>query len=44
MKTLEAIPEEAARMQLIDIIEVTEPEKYRKKMSGYGDGYKNFDI
>ena len=30
-------------MQVVDIIEVTDPEKYRPKMIGYG-GYKNFDI
>ena len=43
MKTLEIVKEEASRMQVIDIIEVTDPEKYRPKMIGYG-GYKNMEI
>lgn len=43
IKTLERIPEEAARMQVIDMMELTEPEKYRAKMVGYGQ-FKNFDI
>lgn len=43
MKTLEIIKEEAARMQVVDILEITDPEKYRPKMIGYG-GYKNFEI
>ena len=43
MKTLEIIKEEAARMLIIDILEVYDPEKYRPKMIGYG-GYKNFEI
>ena len=30
-------------MQVVDVIEVTDPEKYRPKMSGYG-GYQNFEI
>jgi len=30
-------------MQVIDMIELTEPEKYRSKMAGYGQ-FKNFDI
>ena len=43
MKNLEAIREEVSRMQVIDMIEATDPEKYRPKMIGYGV-FKNFDI
>ena len=43
MKTLEAVKPEVARMMVVDLLEVTDAEKYRPKMVGYV-GYKNFEI
>ena len=43
MKTLEAVKPEVARMMVVDLLEVTDAEKYRPKMVRYV-GYKNFEV
>ena len=43
LKALEAVKPEVARMMVVDLLEVTDAEKYRPKMVGYV-GYNNFEI